>query len=163
MLIEGVSDVASILCLIPRTTVTSLSAPKEKCCKMHPLSVNTGILFYTCEITIWNTRWCHGRSHGGTKYRWLFRNIIALLKFSYFINRTIWWVTVKSCLLYLHAMSIKLLLFNQLYSNVFIKHFCISMTDYLQHDGKIHGDFCIIYLDNPWCHHPLLLTSVHYV
>ena len=34
-----------ILCLIPRTTVTSLSAPKNTRCKMHPLCVNPGFRF----------------------------------------------------------------------------------------------------------------------
>ena len=42
----------SILCLIPRTTVTSLSAPKDtRCCKTHPLCVNPGVPFWTCEKT----------------------------------------------------------------------------------------------------------------
>ena len=41
----------TILCFIPRTTVTSLGAPKEIRCKTHPLGVNPGILFWTREIT----------------------------------------------------------------------------------------------------------------
>ena len=40
-----------ILCLIPRTTVTSLSASKNTCCKTHPLCVNPGVPFWTCEKT----------------------------------------------------------------------------------------------------------------
>ena len=39
----------AILCLIPRTTVTSLSASKDTRCKTHPLSVNPGVPFWTCE------------------------------------------------------------------------------------------------------------------
>ena len=41
----------TILCLIPRTTVTSLSAPKDTCCKTHPLCVNHGVPFWMCEKT----------------------------------------------------------------------------------------------------------------
>ena len=32
--------VITILCLVPRMTVTSLSAPKDTCCKTHPLFIN---------------------------------------------------------------------------------------------------------------------------
>ena len=35
----------TILCLITRTTVMSLSASKNTCCKMHPLCVNHGVPF----------------------------------------------------------------------------------------------------------------------
>ena len=41
----------SILCLIPRTTVTSLSAPKDTRCKTHPLCVNPGVPVWTREKT----------------------------------------------------------------------------------------------------------------
>ena len=40
-----------ILCLIPRTTVTSLSTPKDTRCKPHPLCVNPGVPFWTREKT----------------------------------------------------------------------------------------------------------------
>ena len=36
---------AAILCLIPRTTVTSLITPKDTRCKTHPLCVNPGVPF----------------------------------------------------------------------------------------------------------------------
>ena len=42
---------SSILCLTQRTTVTSLSAPNDTRCKTHPLCVNLGVPFWTCEIT----------------------------------------------------------------------------------------------------------------
>ena len=32
-----------ILCLIPRTTVTSLSEPKDTRCKTYPLCINPGV------------------------------------------------------------------------------------------------------------------------
>ena len=35
----------AILCLIPRTTVTLLSVPKDTSCKMHPLCINPGVPF----------------------------------------------------------------------------------------------------------------------
>ena len=41
----------TILCLIPRTTVTLLNAHKDTCCKTHPLCVNHGVPFWTCEKT----------------------------------------------------------------------------------------------------------------
>ena len=59
----------TILCLIPKTTVTSLmSAPNYLRCKTHPVCLNLWIIFWTCEkrhmlytLTIisnflWNTR-----------------------------------------------------------------------------------------------------------
>ena len=51
-----------------RTTVTSLSVPKNTRCKTHSLCVNPGVPFWTCEKTQRNTRWRHGRSLGETKY-----------------------------------------------------------------------------------------------
>ena len=71
------------LCLIPRTTVTSLIASKNTRCKTHLLCVNLGVPFWTREKThklrerwstrlsvfLRNTRWRHGRSRGETKYR----------------------------------------------------------------------------------------------
>ena len=36
---------SAILCLTPRTTVTSLSMPKDTRCKTHPLCVNPGFPF----------------------------------------------------------------------------------------------------------------------
>ena len=69
-----------ILCLIPRTSVTSLIMSMNTRCKTHPLCVNlcSKFLFermrkHTCAMTIVflrNTRWRHGRSRGVTKYRW---------------------------------------------------------------------------------------------
>ena len=41
----------SILCLISRTTVTSLSVPKDTRGKTHPLCVNPGVPFWTREKT----------------------------------------------------------------------------------------------------------------
>ena len=41
--------IPSILCLIQRKTVTSLSAPKDTRCKTYPLSVNPGAPFWTRE------------------------------------------------------------------------------------------------------------------
>ena len=41
----------TILCLIPRTIVTSRGAPKEIRRKTHHLCINPGIRFWTCEIT----------------------------------------------------------------------------------------------------------------
>ena len=41
----------TILCLIPRTTVTSLSAFKDTRYKTHPLCVNSGVPFWTREKT----------------------------------------------------------------------------------------------------------------
>ena len=35
----------TILCLVPRMTVTSLSAPKDTRCKTHPVCVNPGVPF----------------------------------------------------------------------------------------------------------------------
>ena len=35
----------TILCLVRRTTVTSLSVPKDRRCKTHPLCVNPGVSF----------------------------------------------------------------------------------------------------------------------
>ena len=47
-----------ILCLIPRTTVTSLIASKNTRCKMHPLCVNVGVPFWTREKThMLHARW----------------------------------------------------------------------------------------------------------
>ena len=40
-----ITTLQTILCLIPRTTVTSLSAPKDTRCKTHPLCVNPGVPF----------------------------------------------------------------------------------------------------------------------
>ena len=70
-------DAYTILCLIPRSTMTSLSAPKDTHCKAHTLYVNPGVPFRTREKThntrdnnvfLRNTRWRHGRSRGETKY-----------------------------------------------------------------------------------------------
>ena len=47
----------SILYLIPRTTVTSLRAPKFTRCKTHPLCVNPGVPFWTRELTHKRARW----------------------------------------------------------------------------------------------------------
>ena len=48
----------SILCLIPRMTVTSLIASKNTRCKTHPLCVNLGVPFWTREKTHkLRTRW----------------------------------------------------------------------------------------------------------
>ena len=41
----------AILCLIPRMTVTSPSAPKDTRCKSHPLCVNPGVPFWMREKT----------------------------------------------------------------------------------------------------------------
>ena len=71
---------ATILCLIQRTTVTSLIAPKDTRCNTHPLCVNLGVPFLNAwentqvaramtSVFVWNTRWCHGHSRGETKYR----------------------------------------------------------------------------------------------
>ena len=68
-----------ILCLIPRTTMTSLSAPKDTRCKTHPLLSqsccsflnawdNTQVSRAMKSVLVWNTRWRHGRSRGETKY-----------------------------------------------------------------------------------------------
>ena len=47
-----------ILCLIPRTTVTSLIASKNTRCKTHPLCVNLGVPFWTRKKTHkLHTRW----------------------------------------------------------------------------------------------------------
>ena len=64
-----------ILCLIPRTTVTSLSASKDKriICASIPgfrlnASENTEVTRATTSELCY-TRWRHGRSRGETKYR----------------------------------------------------------------------------------------------
>ena len=41
----------STLCLIPRTTVTSLIAPKDTRCKTHPYCINHGVPLWTRETT----------------------------------------------------------------------------------------------------------------
>ena len=83
--IELISDASvkhalSILCLIPRTTVTSLSTISDTRCKTHPLCVNPGIHSFlnSSENTqVWraitnvflrNTRWRYSRSWVETKY-----------------------------------------------------------------------------------------------
>ena len=59
----------SILCLIPRTTVTSLSVPKDTRCKTHPLRVNSGVPFWTCEKSHkLRARWQACRSWDDTNY-----------------------------------------------------------------------------------------------
>ena len=66
-------EYSTILCLIPRTTVTSLSAPKNTHCKTHPVCVNPGVLFLnvweSTQVTRAMTRH-HCRYRGETKYRW---------------------------------------------------------------------------------------------
>ena len=67
-----------ILCLILRTTVTSLSVSKDIRCKKHPSWANPEILFWTREKTHvlrcyvrdikHIPRWRHGCSRGETKY-----------------------------------------------------------------------------------------------
>ena len=42
---SGLKTYKTILYLIPRTTVTSLSAPKDTRCKTHPLYINPGVSF----------------------------------------------------------------------------------------------------------------------
>ena len=70
----------AIHCLIPRTTVTSLSAPNDTRCKTHPLCVNLGVPFLNAwdntqvaramtSVFTRNTRWRHGRSRGETEAR----------------------------------------------------------------------------------------------
>ena len=44
-ILEMMASFWPMLCLIPRTTVTSLSAPKDTLCKTHPLCVNPGVPF----------------------------------------------------------------------------------------------------------------------
>ena len=69
----------SILCLIPRTTVTSLSTPKDTRCKTHHFMrqslcsflnarENTQIARAMTSVFLRNTRWRHSRSWCGTKY-----------------------------------------------------------------------------------------------
>ena len=45
--------------LIQRTTVTSLSAPKDTRCKIHPLCINPGVPFWTCAIIITSSSEIH--------------------------------------------------------------------------------------------------------
>ena len=70
---------AAILCLISRTTVTPLSASKDKRGKTHPLCINPVIPLGTCEKThipyaqdnmrlFCTMSWHHGHSRGETKY-----------------------------------------------------------------------------------------------
>ena len=91
------STLWTILCLILRTTVTSLSASKNTRCKTHPLCVNPGVPFWTWENTqvahamtsvfLRNTRWCHGRSRGETKYSWK-SNVSTFHTFLHFLIKT---------------------------------------------------------------------------
>ena len=53
-----------ILCLIMKTTVTSLSAPKDTRCKTHPLCVNLGVPFWTREKTHKLHTWWQASSSG---------------------------------------------------------------------------------------------------
>ena len=54
----------TILCLIPRTTVTSLIASKNTRCKMHPLCVNLGVPFWMREKTHKLCAWWQASSSG---------------------------------------------------------------------------------------------------
>ena len=67
----------SIVCLLSRTTLTSLSAPKDERCKTHPLCLKHRILFECVrkhtqvtlaltDVFYWNTCWRHRRSQGET-------------------------------------------------------------------------------------------------
>ena len=78
-----------ILCLISRTTVTSLRASNDKRCKTHYLCVNPGIPFWTLEKTrvitsvlLCITRWRHSRSRGETKYSCIISLLIKALQSS---------------------------------------------------------------------------------
>ena len=68
-----IQNVMYTLSLIPRTTVTSLSAPKDTRCKTHPLSVNPGVPFWTREKLHKLYAWWHPSSSEYT------RNITVVL------------------------------------------------------------------------------------
>ena len=63
-------DTHAILCLIPRTTVTSLSVPtlqdasfmRQSRCSFLNAWENTQVARAMTSVFVWNTRWRHGRS-----------------------------------------------------------------------------------------------------